>query len=159
MYSDYYFWIYIVKKQMMNLLMYLVKYFRDVYFGGNWIWLNFKDNFLDVIWEEVIIKVGDFNMIVMLIFYINYFVDVVLKVLKGGLLDVYDKYSFDYLLINLQEDWNRMVEKVLKEGEEFVVLVEKMLESLFWEIFMDEKYGNYYWNIQGIIEYMYYYLG
>jgi hypothetical protein len=159
MHPDHYFWIRTAKKQMMNLSTHLAKHFRDVHFGGNWTWSNLKDNLSDVTWEEAITKVGDLNTIATLTFHINYFVDAALKVLKGGPLDAHDKYSFDHPPINSQEDWNRMAERVLKEGEEFAVLVEKMPESSFWETFTDEKYGNYYRNIQGIIEHTHYHLG
>ncbi len=37
--------------------------------------------------------------------------------------------------------------------------IEQLPESKLWETFSDEKYGNYYRNIHGIIEHIHYHLG
>ncbi len=37
--------------------------------------------------------------------------------------------------------------------------IEQLPESKLWETFSDEKYGNYYRNIHGIIEHSHYHLG
>ena len=37
--------------------------------------------------------------------------------------------------------------------------MEQLPETMLWETFADEKYGNYYRNIHGIIEHTHYHLG
>lgn len=48
----------------MVLLKNFFKYFKGVFFGGNWLDFNYKDQLLDVDWQMVILKVVVFNIIV-----------------------------------------------------------------------------------------------
>ena len=41
----------------------------------------------------------------------------------------------------------------------FAILIEQLQESKLWEDFSENKYGNYYRNICGIIEHIHYHLG
>lgn len=143
----------------MNLTAQIAKQLRDLHFGGNWTWSNLKDQLADVTWEQATTKVYSFNTIAVLVFHTNYFVDAVLKVLRGGPLDAKDKYSFDHPPIQSQEDWDKMLDKVWTDAETFATLIEQMPESKLWEDFSDNKYGNYYRNIHGIIEHTHYHLG
>ena len=143
----------------MNLTAQIAKQLRDLHFGGNWTWSNLKDQLSDVTWEQATTKVYSFNTIAVLVFHTNYFVDAVLKVLRGGPLDAKDKYSFDHPPIQSQEDWDKMLDKVWTDAETFATLIEQMPESKLWEDFSDNKYGNYYRNIHGIIEHTHYHLG
>lgn len=59
----------------------LAKHFRDVFVGGNWTSVNFKDTVSDISWQESIQKAGNLNTIAVLVFHINYYVATVLKVL------------------------------------------------------------------------------
>lgn len=143
----------------MNLTAQIAKQLRDLHFGGNWTWSNLKDQLSDVTWEQATTKVYSFNTIAVLVFHTNYFVDAVLKVLQGGPLDAKDKYSFDHPPIQSREDWEKMLDKVWKDAETFAALIEQMPESKLWEDFSENKYGNYYRNIHGIIEHTHYHLG
>lgn len=143
----------------MNHTDHISKHFREVHFGVNWTWSNLKDQLADVSWQEATTKVYSLNTIVALVYHINYFVSAVLKVLRGGELDAHDKYSFDHPPINSQEDWAKLLERVWAEAEEFASLVEQLPEKKLWETFSDEKYGNYYRNLNGIIEHSHYHLG
>jgi hypothetical protein len=51
------------------------------------------------------------------------------------------------------------LDKTWADAENFASLVVQMPESKLWEIFSDEKYGNYYTNIHGTIEHTHYHLG
>lgn len=143
----------------MSLPPQLAKHLRDVHFGGNWTVSNLKDNLVDVTWQQATMKVHSFNSIATLLFHINYFIGVVLKVLEGGPLTGNDKLSFNFPPINSQEDWQVMQDKAWAEAERFAALIEQLPESKLWEDFTDPKYGNYYRNIQGIIEHTHYHLG
>lgn len=143
----------------MNLTKQIAKHFREVHFGGNWTCSNLKDNLADIRWQQAIKPVHSFNTIATLLYHMNYFVAAVLKVLEGEPLDANDKYSFDHPPISCQEDWQRLLDKALADAEKFAVLVEQLPESKLWENFSEEKYGNYYRNIHGIIEHTHYHLG
>ena len=89
----------------------------------------------------------------------NYYVDAVLKVLQREPLNASDKYSFDQPPILSQQDWEKLLNKTWTDAETFASLVEQLPENKLGETFSDEKHGNYYRNIHGIIEHVHYHLG
>ena len=143
----------------MNLTQQIAKHFRDVYLGGNWTSVNFNAVLADVTWEEAITKFNSFNTIATLVFHTNYYVDAVLKVLHGEKLNASDKFSFDCPPISSQEDWETLLNKAFSDAGIFAAAIEELPEQKFGEAFEDEKYGNYYRNIHGIIEHCHYHLG
>ena len=143
----------------MNLTAQIAKQFREVYFGGNWTSSNLKENLKDITWQQATAQVYSFNSIAALVYHMNYFVSAVLKVLQGGPLDAKDKYSFDLPLILCQEDWESLLDKTWRDAENFASLIEQLPEHTLEQTFADEKYGNYYRNIHGIIEHIHYHLG
>jgi len=96
---------------------------------------------------------------VALVYHINYYISAVTKVLQGGSLEAKDIYSFDHPPVNSKDDWEKLLNKTWTEAENFAVLVEQLPESKLYETFIDEKYGNYYRNLHGIIEHTHYHLG
>jgi hypothetical protein len=137
----------------------IAKNFRDVFFGGNWTAVNLKDSLQNVSWEQAVTKVYDLNTIAMLVFHINYYVEAVLKVLYGEALNASDKFSFDLHPVNSEEEWQKLVAKVMTEAEQFAAEIEKLEDDKFFEDFSNPKYGNNYRNIVGIIEHTHYHLG
>jgi hypothetical protein len=79
--------------------------------------------------------------------------------LEGEPLNASDKYSFDLSPILSQEDWEILVNKTFTDAENFANLIEQLPESKLWDDFSDKKYGNYYRNLNGIIEHIHYHLG
>ncbi len=143
----------------MKLTEQIATHFRVVHFGGNWTSSNLKDNLADVTWQQATTQVQPFHTIATLVYHMNYFVGAILKVLKGGPLDAKDKYSFDLPPILSQEDWEKLLEKTWADVQNVACLIEQLPECELWENMADEKYGNYYRNIHGIIEHCHYHLG
>lgn len=143
----------------MNLTAQIAKQFRDANFGGNWTSVNLKDSLSGLTWQQATTQVYSFNTIAILVFHMNYYVGVTMKVLEGGPLDGHDKYSFDCPAIQSQEDWEKLLEKTWADAESFASLIEQFPEDKLGETFSDEKYGNYYRNLHGIIEHMHYHMG
>ena len=143
----------------MNLPAQIAKQFREVHFGGNWTSVNLKDTLAGISWQQATIPVYSFNTIATLVYHMNYFVSGVLQVFQGEPLDAHDKYSFDHPPIQSQQDWEKLVDKTLADAETFASLFENLPESKLGEPFEEEKYGNYYRNIHGIIEHIHYHLG
>ena len=143
----------------MNTPQQIASHFSGVFFGGNWTDSNLEEQLKDVSWETATTQVGSLNTIAILVFHINYFVETVLKVLKGGPLTGSDKYSFDLPTLTSEKDWEQLVEKTLTNAKSFAALVHEMPESRLWEDFSEGKYGNYYTNLHGIIEHTHYHLG
>jgi len=143
----------------MNLTTQIAKHFRDVHFGGNWTSVNLKEALAGVNWQQATTKIYSLNTIATLVFHINYYVSAVTEVLQGEPLTAHDKYSFDLPPIESQEDWEKLLNKTWSDAETFVKLIEQLPESKLGETFSDEKYGNYYRNIHGIVEHTHYHLG
>ncbi len=143
----------------MNLTEQIAKHLREAYFGGNWTSVNLKESLNDINWHQTTTKIYSFNTIVALVFHINYYVSAVQKVLLGELLNAKDKYSFDLPPIQSEEDWEKLLTETWRNAENFATLIEKLPDSKLSETFVDEKYGTYYRNLQGIIEHTHYHLG
>ena len=143
----------------MNTPLLLAKHLREIHTGGHWTTTNLKDTLADVTWEEAPKSISGLNSIAVLTYHMTYYVGVLLKVLEGGPLDAKDEYSFQLPAIESQEEWKELVANALLNAEKAAVLIEKLPEERLFEPFTDEKYGNYYRNIAGIIEHMHYHLG
>lgn len=143
----------------MNLTAQIAKHFRQLHFGGNWTSVNLKETLADTNWQQATQKIFSFNTIAALVYHTNYYVSEVMKVLKGEPLNAHDKFSFDCPPVESQEDWNKLLNKTLADAENFAALIEQLPEDRLWETFTDEKYGNYYRNLHGIIEHTHYHLG
>lgn len=146
-------------KKMANLSKEIANHFREVQLNGNWVSTNLKTQLSDVSWEMATTKIGTLNTIADLAFHINYYVAGIVQVMEGGSLDIRDKYSFDRPPIESQEDWEKLLNKIWSDAENFANLVEKMSDEKLSEGFVDEKYGNYRRNIFAMIEHSYYHLG
>ncbi len=110
-------------------------------------------------WEQATTKIGSLNTIATLTFHIHYYIAGILQVLEGGTLDIRDKYSFDHPPYHSQADWEKLLNQLWYDSERFANLVEKMPDEKLNEAFVDEKYGNYFRNMDGMIEHSYYHLG
>lgn len=138
----------------------LSKRFREVLLDGRWIAnTNFKDQLSDVTWEQAVMKVGPLNTIAMLTFHIHYYIAGIVNVFEGGNLEIKDQFSFDLPPIESQEQWDDLLHKLWTDAERFAVLLDQMPDSKLDEVFVDEKYGTYRRNIDGMIEHAYYHLG
>jgi uncharacterized damage-inducible protein DinB len=134
--------------------------FREVILDGRWIAnTNFKDQLAELDWERATTKIGDLNTIALLTFHIHYYIAGILNVLRGGTLDIRDKYSFDMPPVTSQEDWDNMRARLWTDAEAFAALVEQMPDDKLDSAFVDEKYGTWRRNIDAMIEHAYYHLG
>ena len=146
------------KTKNLNLTAQITKHFPEGHFGGNWTSENLKETLADVTWQQATTQVYSFNTVAALVFHINYYVSAVLKVLEGNPLTANDKYSFDIPPVLSYEDWEALLNKTWREAEAFARLVEQLPENKLRETFADEKYGNYYRNLHGVIEHCHYHL-
>ena len=92
-------------------------------------------------------------------FHINYYVEGTKEVFSGGKLIIRDKYSFDSPEISTQKEWEKLKTRVFDNVIQFTDSINNLSEEKLWENFEDEKYGNYYRNLNGIIEHTHYHLG
>jgi hypothetical protein len=133
---------------------------REVLLNGHWIAnTNYKEQLQQVTWQQATQKVDDLNTIAALTFHINYYLKGLLSAFENGKLEISDKYSFDLPPIRSEADWNILLTDFLNNAEKFALKVEQMEDAIFDQPFIDEKYGTFIRNIEGVIEHSYYHLG
>lgn len=134
--------------------------FREAMLDGTWIaGTNFKHQLLEIDWMTATQKMGSLNTIAALTFHIDYYIAGVLNVLRGGNLDISDKYSFDFEPFDTEEKWKKMVGQIIQNSEQLVLAIESLSDEMLDDVFVDKKYGTYQRNIDGVIEHSYYHLG
>ena len=134
--------------------------FREVILNGTWIAnTNYKDQLTAVDWKSATTKIGTVNTIAALTSHIHYYIAGLIRVLEGGPLDIKDQYSFDFPPVTSQEEWEHILLQFWQDAEKFARLAEQLPETKLKEVFIDEKYGSYQRNIEGMIEHSYYHLG
>jgi hypothetical protein len=78
---------------------------------------------------------------------------------EGGTLYIRDQYSFDFPPIASQKEWENILNTLWIDAEKFANFVEQLPQNKLNEPFVEEKYGTYQRNIDGMIEHCYYHLG
>ncbi|MEO5775577.1 MAG: DUF1572 domain-containing protein [Flavobacterium sp.] len=134
--------------------------FREIIFNGIWVAnTNYKHQLADLDWEVTTKQVASLNTIAILAQHIHYYISGINNVFNGGTLDIRDAYSFDFPLIQSQDDWEVFLSKFWNDSEEFASLIEQMPDEKLDSVFVDAKYGTYRRNIDAMIEHSYYHLG
>ena len=138
----------------------LANRFREVILKGTWIAnTNYKDQLEHLDWETATIKVQSLNTISISAQHVHYYVNGINNVFNGGGLEIRDKYSFDFPAIKSQNQWEDFLIKFWNDAENLAKLIEQLPDEKLNHVFVDEKYGTYLRNIEGIIEHSYYHLG
>ncbi|REH00975.1 DUF1572 family protein [Flavobacterium aquicola] len=138
----------------------LANRFREVILNGTWIAnTNFKNELNNLDWKIAVEKYQNLNSIAILAQHIHYYIEGLKNVFLGANLEISDKYSFDFLQINSQEEWGNFLAKFWADSEEFAELIEKLTEEKLNENFVKEQYGTYFRNVDAMIEHSYYHLG
>jgi len=133
---------------------------RELFLNGEWITnTNYKKLLIDIDKDSALHKVSDLNTIAELTYHINYYLEGLNNVFKGGALEIRDKYSFDITPIHSEEDWQELVNNLISNAEQFIKHVEAMTEEKLLGPFIEEQYGTYLRNIEGVIEHGFYHLG
>lgn len=134
--------------------------FREVMLSGTWIAnTNYYHQLHGLEVKMATAQVANLNTIAVLAQHIHYYIVGVKQVFLGGSLEIRDRFSFDFAPIESQEQWEAFLEKFWRDCEAFAQLVEQMPDEQRNAAFVDEKYGTYLRNIEGMIEHAYYHLG
>jgi hypothetical protein len=143
----------------MKITAQIAKHIREVHFGGNWTDVDLKQSLEGVDWKQATAEVYSLNSIANLVFHMNYYLCAVMTVLKNEPLVSKHEHSFDLKPINSAEGWEKLLDKTWADAATFAALVESLPENILGETFAEEKYGDYFRNITGVIEHSHYHLG
>lgn len=135
------------------------QHLHQVFFGGNWTWVNVKETLANVSFETANKRIGTCNTIGLLTFHIHYYVKAILAVLQQQPFNFHDKYSFDMPAITNEEDWQQMQANCFTNVQTLCKLIEDLPDETLPTIFVEEKYGSYHRNFLGLIEHTHYHLG
>ncbi len=138
----------------------LSKRFKDVILDGKWIaFTNWKDQLDQIGFTDATQQVSNLNTIALLTYHINYYIEGVLNVFRGGELEIRDKFSFNLPQLKSEDEWESLKAALYSNSEEFADHVSKMDGAKLSSNFVKEEYGDYRRNIQAMIEHAYYHLG
>lgn len=132
---------------------------RTTYFGGNWTAVNLRELLSDLSRNEAYFHVPQLNSIALLTFHIQYYHAPILGVLQGKPLDSSDKESFNMPELPDDAAWEAFKEQIWLEAETLAKAIETLSDKSLGDNFSDEKYGNYYRNLHGLIEHTHYHMG
>ena len=80
----------------------------------------------------------------------------VIDVLEGKALSSHDKFSFSHPKITSEESWKDLLNDLFKSAKVLARHIEELSEDMLEKDFVDNKYGTYYDNLQGLIEHNHY---
>lgn len=138
----------------------LAKRFREIHLNGKWVAnTNFKLTLADVTLKQATTQIGTLNTIALLTFHVNYYLAGIINFFETGKLEIHDKHSFELKELTSEEEWTQLVNDLLENAEQFAIHLEQMTDDQLEQTFVDEKYGTYRRNMEGMIEHGYYHLG
>ena len=144
----------------MNNSQQLAERLKEVILDGTWIAnTNFKDQLEHLDFKTATTKIQSLNTISILAQHVHYYINGINQVFKGGKLTIKDKCSFDFPIIVSQAAWQNFLIKFWTDTENLLNLIEQLPENKLDQVFVDQKYGTYKRNIEGLIEHSYYHLG
>jgi hypothetical protein len=143
----------------MNISSQIAKHLRDVYSGGNWTTVNFKETLADITWKEANKRMDGFNSIASVVYHTGYYLPVQIKVLEGGPLEGNDKLSWDLPPLPDNEAWENLKQQCYTKAEKLASLIEKLPDEKLNQDFLDARYGTWFRNMIGMIEHLHYHLG
>lgn len=132
----------------------------EVYLDGYWIAnTNYKAQIEMINWQQAQQKVTPLNSIAALTFHVNYYLEGLIMAFETGQLDIKDQFSFDMPTLNTASDWDDLRMRLINNAATFANAVENLKDDKLATDFIDEKYGSYLRNIEGVLEHSYYHLG
>jgi hypothetical protein len=142
----------------MNIANEIARHIREIHSGVNWTQVNMKEVLSDIHYEEAIERPVSENSIAVLVYHMNFYLNIVHERLKGGGLVFNHEDSFIISSIQSEDDWQKLIGKTFADAENFAQRIERFPEGkLFDEI--SAETGSYYKNMHGVAEHNHYHLG
>src|SRR5687768_5325065 len=126
----------------MTISIQIARHLRDLYSGGNWTSVNYKDALSDVTFEQAITKIESFNTIATLVNHTRYFLPVQIRVLEEGVLEGKDALSWIDSPVTNKEEWQILKNNLFAEAGKLATLIEKLSDEKLNEDFVNPKYGT-----------------
>ena len=133
---------------------------RELILNGTWIAnTNYKHQLENLDWKIATTKFQSLNSVAVLVQHIHYYISGITNVFVNNKLEIRDKFSFDFLPIESQIEWEIFLYQFWNDTITLADFIEKMPKENLNKDFVDAKYGTYLRNIDGMMEHGYYHLG
>jgi hypothetical protein len=133
---------------------------RELFLDGHWIAnTNYSTLLADVPYEVAIKQVHSLNTIAALTFHMNYYLQGLKEVMEGKPLAIHDQYSYDLRPLANEHEWRTLVQTLETNAARFIELVSMFNAEEWSRPFVDQRYGTWQRNIEGVLEHGYYHLG
>ena len=142
----------------MNTPQQIAKHLRDVFFGKNWTCSTVKEHLENVTLEQATKQVYGLNSIFTLLHHLAYYLPAQINVLEGKPILASDAESFILPNITDETAWENYKNNIYTSAEKLALLIEALPQEKLFENFTNEKYGNFFRNITGLIEHTHYHL-
>src|SRR5689334_402586 len=97
----------------------IAKHITQVFDGGNWTDVNFKDTLKDINYKEATtVTKASYNTIAALVYHTCFYNEVVLKRLNGINPAINDKNGFDLPPIKNEDDWRNLKQRCFQSAHE-----------------------------------------
>jgi hypothetical protein len=142
----------------MNITKEIARHIREIHVGINWTQVNMKEVLADINYEEAIERPISENSIAVLVYHMNFYLNLVHERLKGGGLVFNHEDSFIISSMQSEDDWQKLKDKTFADAENFALSIEKFPEGKLFDDISVET-GSYYKNMHGVTEHNHYHLG
>ncbi len=144
----------------MNCSVYFSSRLKELFIDGKWIAnTNYKQVLADVSFEVAVKRVHSLNSIAALTFHMNYYLQRLIQVMEGQPLTISDQYSFDLPPLSDEQAWRELVQALENNASRFIDLVNNMGAEQWSKPFVNQTYGTWQRNVEGMLEHGYYHLG
>lgn len=144
----------------MNQAQQIASRIKEVFLSGTWIAnTNYKNELVNLDYKIANKKIDSLNSISVLAQHIHYYIAGILNVYINNKLEIRDKFSFDFPPMESQQAWVSFITRFWADTELLIKYIENMSDKDLDLEFVDEKYGTYTRNLNGMLEHSYYHLG
>jgi len=138
---------------------FISQHILEVFEGGNWTDVNFKDTLKDINYKEATtVTKASFNTIAALVYHTCFYNEVVLKRLQGINPAINEKNGFDLSPIKNESDWNELKQRCFRSVHALAEAVKKFPEDELSQLTIT-NHSTHYKTLHGVAEHGHYHLG
>jgi uncharacterized damage-inducible protein DinB len=138
---------------------FIAQHILEVFEGGNWTDVNFKDTLKDINHKEATtVTKASYNTIGALVYHTSFYNEIVLKRLQGINPAINDRNGFDLPLIKNENDWNELKQRCFLSAYVLSEAVKKFPEEDLSQPTIT-NHSTHYKTLHGVAEHAHYHLG
>jgi uncharacterized damage-inducible protein DinB len=137
----------------------IAQHIVEVFEGGNWTDVNFKDTLRDINYKEATtVTKASYNTIAALVYHTCFYNEVVLKRLQGTNPVINDKNGFDLPPVKNEDDWKNLKQRCFQSAQELAEAAKKLPDEKLSTLTIT-GHSTHYKALHGVAEHGHYHLG